>query len=59
MMHYQNSFRGQESRDIGLLEDNRAYVQNWSIIQIIVVVATTTIQVCCVVGVCLIESFDI
>lgn len=57
MMHHQNSFRGLESRDIGLLEDNRAYVQNWSIIQIIVVVATTTIQVCGVAVVCLIRTF--
>lgn len=45
MMHYQNAHRGMESRDITLLEDNKAYVQNWSIIQIIVVVATTTVQV--------------
>ncbi|PSN39616.1 hypothetical protein C0J52_13807 [Blattella germanica] len=45
MLQYQHHTRGRETWDYNLLEDNNRYVQNWSIIQIIVITATTVLQV--------------
>ncbi|XP_037045443.1 transmembrane emp24 domain-containing protein 6-like [Bradysia coprophila] len=45
MQQFQWQIRSLESRDIALLNDNYAYVQNWSIAQIIAIVLTCTFQV--------------
>lgn len=45
MLHTQHLSRSREARDMSLLLDNNAYVQTWSIAQIIVILVTTTIQV--------------
>lgn len=45
MLQHQNHMRGTEQRDYNLLSDNNKYVQNWSIAQIIVITATTVLQV--------------
>jgi len=41
----QHHTRSWESRDFNTLQDNNRYVQQWSIGQIVVVVATTILQV--------------
>lgn len=45
MLQVQYQSRGREARDLNLLLDNNSYVQNWSIAQLIVIVATTVLQV--------------
>ncbi|XP_012261676.1 transmembrane emp24 domain-containing protein 5 [Athalia rosae] len=45
MLQIQHLSRSREARDINLLLDNNSYVQNWSIIQLLVITATTTLQV--------------
>lgn len=37
--------RSQEARDLNTLLDNNSYVQRWSIVQILVIVITTVVQV--------------
>lgn len=37
--------RSREQRDFNLLSDNNSYVQRWSILQITVILLTTTVQV--------------
>lgn len=37
--------RAHESRDAALLEDNLSYVQFWSVMQCIVIMATSSVQV--------------
>lgn len=45
MLQFQSHRRNQEARDYALLLDNNSYVQQWSLAQILVVVATTAVQV--------------
>ncbi|XP_033232243.1 transmembrane emp24 domain-containing protein 5 isoform X2 [Belonocnema kinseyi] len=45
MLQTQHISRGREARDLNLLIDNNAYVQNWSVAQLIVITATTVLQV--------------
>merc|ERR1712013_847842 len=45
MRQFQSMTRGGEARDFNLIQDNSAYVQNWSIAQIVVVILCTVIQV--------------
>ncbi|XP_026293993.1 transmembrane emp24 domain-containing protein 5 [Frankliniella occidentalis] len=45
MLQYQHHSRGREARDFNLLEDNHSYVMNWSLVQIIIIIATSTLQV--------------
>lgn len=45
MLMHQNHFRGMEGRHYNLLVDNNNYVQRWSIMQIVVTVATSLLQV--------------
>lgn len=45
MLQYQSHSRSSEARDFALLIDNNSYVQNWSIIQISVILLTCSIQV--------------
>ncbi|XP_011500769.1 PREDICTED: transmembrane emp24 domain-containing protein 1 [Ceratosolen solmsi marchali] len=45
VLQIQHFSRSREDRDYNLLLDNKSYVQNWSILQIIVIVATTVLQV--------------
>lgn len=45
MLQHQNHMRGTEQRDYNLISDNNTYVQNWSVAQILVITATTVLQV--------------
>ncbi|CAG9835245.1 unnamed protein product [Diabrotica balteata] len=45
MLQYQHHSRAREAWDFNLLKDNNSYVIRWSIIQIIVILATTCIQI--------------
>lgn len=45
MLQYQSHSRNSEARDFALLIDNNSYVQNWSLIQISVILLTCSIQV--------------
>lgn len=45
ILQYQHHSRGREAWDYNLLIDNNAYVLRWSVVQIIVIVATTVVQV--------------
>lgn len=45
MLQYQSHTRSSEARDFALLVDNNAYVANWSMIQIFVILLTCSIQV--------------
>ncbi|KAF6209285.1 hypothetical protein GE061_015030 [Apolygus lucorum] len=45
ILQHQNHFRGMETRHYNLLEDNKSYVLNWSLAQIIAIVTTTCVQV--------------
>lgn len=45
ILQQQYHARSREARDFNLLEDNNRYVMNWSVIQILVIAATTTVQV--------------
>merc|ERR1712013_896061 len=45
MRQFQSMTRSGEARDFNLIQDNSAYVQNWSIAQIVVVILCTVIQV--------------
>lgn len=45
MLNTQAISRSREARDLNLITDNNSYVQNWSIVQIIVIIATTVLQV--------------
>lgn len=42
---YQANSRAREARDYALIKDNNSYVGTWSIVQIFVIVVTTTVQV--------------
>ncbi|XP_024940591.1 transmembrane emp24 domain-containing protein 5 isoform X2 [Cephus cinctus] len=45
ILQTQHLSRSREARDLNLLLDNNSYVQKWSIAQIIVIAATTVLQV--------------
>lgn len=45
MLQTQLLSRNREARDLNLLLDNNAYVQNWSIANVIVITVTTVVQV--------------
>lgn len=45
MLQFQSHSKNLEARDYALLVDNNGYVQNWSLIQIIVILLTCSIQV--------------
>ena len=45
MRQFQSMTRSGEARDFNLIQDNSAYVQNWSIAQAIVVILCTAVQV--------------
>lgn len=45
MLMFQSHTRSSEARDFALLIDNNSYVQNWSLIQIFVILLTCSIQV--------------
>jgi hypothetical protein len=45
MLQTQHRSRGREARDLNLLLDNNYYVQMWSIAQVLVITATTLVQV--------------
>lgn len=45
MLQYQYVSRSREARDLNLLLDNNSYVQRWSIAQLVVIAATTILQV--------------
>lgn len=45
MIQSQHLSRSREARDLSLLMNNNFYVQTWSLMQIIVIMITTTIQV--------------
>lgn len=45
MLQFQNHMRGMEGRHYNLLIDNNAYVLRWSVIQILVILTTTIVQV--------------
>ncbi|CAH0556150.1 unnamed protein product [Brassicogethes aeneus] len=45
MLQYQHYSRGREAWDLNLLESNNSYVIRWSLIQIVVIAATTAVQV--------------
>lgn len=45
MLQFQNHMRGMEGRHYNLLVDNNSYVLRWSVIQILVIFITTTVQV--------------
>lgn len=45
MFQYQANSRAREARDYALIKDNNSYVGTWSIVQIFVIVVTTSVQV--------------
>lgn len=45
MLQHQHHVRSQENRDYNLLVDNKTYVNRWSIMQILLIMGTTTLQV--------------
>lgn len=45
MLQLQYYTRGREARDYNLLSDNNRYVMMWSIVQIVVISATSALQV--------------
>ena len=45
MRQFQSMTRSGEARDFNLIQDNSAYVQNWSIAQALVVILCTAVQV--------------
>ncbi|KAK5645541.1 hypothetical protein RI129_006841 [Pyrocoelia pectoralis] len=45
MLMYQHHSRAKESRDFNLINDNNTYVLRWSLVQIIVIMSTTALQV--------------
>ncbi|XP_052873609.1 uncharacterized protein LOC128278926 [Anopheles cruzii] len=45
MFQYQAHSRNNEARDYALIVDNNAYVWKWSVLQILVIVFTTSVQV--------------
>lgn len=45
MRQFQSMTRGGEARDFNLIQDNSSYVQNWSMVQILIVIMCTVIQV--------------
>ncbi|EEB10509.1 transmembrane emp24 domain-containing protein 6 precursor, putative [Pediculus humanus corporis] len=45
ILQQQHFTRGRESRDYNILLDNKSYVQNWSIVQIFVIIIATFTQV--------------
>jgi hypothetical protein len=45
MFQFQANSRAREARDFALIKDNNSYVGTWSIVQIFVIVVTTTVQV--------------
>lgn len=45
MLQHQYHLRSQESRDYNLLIDNKTYVNRWSIMQMLLIMGTSTLQV--------------
>ncbi|CAG7653060.1 unnamed protein product [Allacma fusca] len=45
VLHYLHQTRARESRDYALLEDNQSYVSFWSILQCLIIAATSSVQV--------------
>ncbi|XP_058806876.1 transmembrane emp24 domain-containing protein 6 [Phymastichus coffea] len=45
VLQIQHLSRSREDRDYNLLLDNNSYVQNWSLLQVVVIIATTILQV--------------
>ena len=45
VLHYLHNARAKESRDFALLEDNQSYVSFWSIIQCLIIITTSCVQV--------------
>lgn len=45
MLQHQYHLRSQESRDHNLLVDNKTYVSRWSIMQMLLIMGTSTLQV--------------
>jgi len=45
MLQHLHHSRSREARDYALIEDNGSYVKFWSIIQCIIIIATTSLQV--------------
>jgi hypothetical protein len=45
MLQHQYHVRSQETRDYNLLVDNKTYVNRWSIMQILLIIGTTTLQI--------------
>lgn len=45
ILQFQSHTRNREARDAALLQDNNAYVQTWSLLQIVVIATVTTVQV--------------
>jgi len=45
MLHYLHNSRARESRDFALLEDNQSYVSFWSIVQCLIIMTTSSVQV--------------
>ena len=45
VMQFQVFSRSKEQRDFNLITDNNSYVQKWSILQVLVIMITTGIQV--------------
>ncbi|XP_011303814.1 transmembrane emp24 domain-containing protein 1 [Fopius arisanus] len=45
MLQSQHASRSREARDLNLLLDNNVYVQRWSIVQMMVIISTTVLQV--------------
>lgn len=45
MLQHQNHIRGSEGRDFNLISDNNNYIQTWSVVQIMVIIGTTVLQV--------------
>uniref|UniRef100_A0AAG5D8K4 GOLD domain-containing protein n=1 Tax=Anopheles atroparvus TaxID=41427 RepID=A0AAG5D8K4_ANOAO len=45
MFQYQAHSRNNEARDYAIIMDNNAYVWKWSVLQILVIVFTTSVQV--------------
>lgn len=45
MFQHQHFSRSREARDYNLLQDSNTYVVRWSIAQIVIIMATTAVQV--------------
>ena len=45
MRQFQSMSRGAEARDFNLIEGNSSYVQTWSMVQCLIVILCTVVQV--------------